>query len=99
MNINSLLKARAETGKPIRVVVIGAGKFGTMFLSQTRCTPGLHVLGVADLSIDRAQVALSITGWPEDQYSATSTAKALANGTTLITDDAELLHIRLAYSC
>ena len=91
MNIHSLLKARAETGKPIRVVVIGAGKFGTMFLSQARFTPGLHVLGIADLSINRVQAALAITGWPEEQYSATSTAKALAHGTTTITDNAELL--------
>ena len=91
MNINSLLKARAETGKPIRVVVIGAGKFGTMFLSQARFTPGLHVLGVADLSVNRAQVALASTGWPEEQYSASSTAKALARGTTTITDNAESL--------
>jgi predicted homoserine dehydrogenase-like protein len=88
MNIHSLLKARAEAGKPIRVVVIGAGKFGTMFLSQARFTPGLHVLGVADLSVNRAQAALESTGWPEEQYSAKSTAKALANGTTTITDDA-----------
>jgi predicted homoserine dehydrogenase-like protein len=91
MNIHSQLKARAEAEKPIRVVVIGAGKFGTMFLSQARFTPGLHVLGIADLSINRAQSALASTGWPEEQYSATSTAKALANGTTTITDDAELL--------
>ena len=83
--------ARAETGKPVRVVLIGAGKFGTMFLSQARFTPGLHVLGIADLCIKRAQAAFASTGWPEEQFSATSTAKALANGTTTITDDAELL--------
>ena len=91
MNIHSLLKARAEAGKPIRVAVLGAGKFGTMFLSQARFTPGLHVLGIADLSINRARAALESTGWPEEQYSAKSTAKALAHGTTTITDDAESL--------
>ena len=91
MNIYSLLKARAEAGKPVRVVVIGAGKFGTMFLSQARFTPGLHVLGIADLSVSRAKAALASTGWAEEQYSATSAAKALAQGTTTITDDAEAL--------
>ena len=91
MNIHSLLKSRAEAGKPIRVVLIGAGKFGTMFLSQARTTPGIHILGIADLSIPRAQSALKATGWPVEQYSAASPAKALAEGTTHLTDDAEKL--------
>jgi predicted homoserine dehydrogenase-like protein len=91
MNIHKLLKARAEAGKPVRVVVIGAGKFGTMFLSQARFTPGLHILGIADLSINKVHAALNSTGWPKEQYSATSTAKALAQGTTTITDNAETL--------
>lgn len=91
MNIYRLLKSRVEAGKPIRVIVIGAGKFGTMFLSQARTTPGIHILGIADLSIERAQSALQRTGWPKEQYSATSPAKALAQGTTYITDDADKL--------
>jgi len=88
MNLHSLLRAHAESGKPIRVVLIGAGKFGTMFLSQARVTPGLHVLGVADLSVGRARNALARTGWPKEQTSAGSAAKALAQGTTYVTDDA-----------
>jgi len=93
MNIHSLLKARADAAKPIRVVVIGAGKFGTMFLSQARLTPGLHILGIADLSVKRAKDALAETGWPAEQYAATSPAKALAQGTTFLTDDAiSLIH-------
>jgi len=91
MNIHHLLKARAETGNPIRVVVIGAGKFGTMFLSQARFTPGIHILGIADLSVERAKENLAGTGWPAKQYSATSAAKALAQGTTFITEDANAL--------
>ena len=66
MNLHSLLQARAEEKRPIRVVVIGAGKFGTMFLSQIRRTPGMHLLGVADLSVERAKKALQETGWPEE---------------------------------
>ncbi len=91
MNLHSLLQVRAEDDRPIRVVVIGAGKFGTMFLSQIRRTPGMHLLGVADLSPDRARKALLETGWPEEQIGATSPAKALAQGSTFITDDSELL--------
>jgi len=88
MNLHSLLRARAESGKPIRVALIGAGKFGTMFLSQARVTPGLHVIGVADLSVGRARNALAKTGWSEEQTAARSAAKALAQGTTFVTDDA-----------
>ncbi len=88
MNLYSLLRARAETGRPVRVALIGAGKFGSMFLAQARTTPGLHVLGVADLSVERARQALSTTGWSAERVAATSAAKALAQGTTFVTDDA-----------
>jgi len=91
MNLHSLLQARAEDERPIRVVIIGAGKFGTMFLSQIRLTPGMHLLGVADLSIERANRALTETGWPKEQISAKSAAKALAQGTTFVSDDGEAL--------
>ena len=44
-----MLAARAESGNPLRVGLIGAGRFGAMFLSQARLVQGLHVLGIADL--------------------------------------------------
>jgi predicted homoserine dehydrogenase-like protein len=87
--MHTRLTARAEAGKPLRVGLIGAGKFGTMFLSQARRLPGLHVLGVADLSLERARRALERAGWPEEQ--AASFAEALAKGTTRLTDNAEEL--------
>src|SRR6185437_1097550 len=53
MNLHRLLEARAAQGKPVRAVLIGAGKFGSMYLSQARRTPGLQILAVADLAPDR----------------------------------------------
>lgn len=91
MNLHHLLQARADDGQPIRVGLIGAGKFGSMFLAQARTMPGTHILGIADLLVDRARAAMHATGWPQEQTSATSPAKALANGTTFLTDDAEFL--------
>lgn len=73
---------------PLRVGLIGAGKFGTMFLSHALHTPGLHIQGIADLDVART---LAVTGWPEERYSATSPAKALAEGSTYIMDDASEL--------
>ena len=85
------LAKRAEAGKPLRVGVIGAGKFATMFLSQARRLPGLHVLGVADLSQELARLALSRAHWPEEQYAADSFTAALKFGSTCICDNAESL--------
>ena len=86
-----LLAARAEAGRPLRVGLIGAGKFGTMFLSQARRVAGLHVLGVADLSLERAGLALQRAGWPPEQFAARSWAEALKSGATCLTTDAEAL--------
>jgi len=87
----SLLARRVAEGRPLRVGLIGAGKFGTMFLAQARRVSGLHVLGVADLSPERARIALERAGWPAGQYAATSLADALQQGTTYVGDDAAAL--------
>ena len=44
MNLYSKLQLRAAAGNPLRVVVIGAGKFASMYLAQVHKTPGIHVL-------------------------------------------------------
>ncbi len=85
------LAARAESGNPLRIGLIGAGKFGTTFLSQARYLPGLHVLGIADLSNDRLLRALKNAEWSQSQYAATSFENALERGSTYLTDDAESL--------
>jgi len=91
MNLSKLLAARAAAGSPIRVGLIGAGKFGSMFLAQARRTAGLHVLGIADLSPDRAREALTRVGWPAEQYGAPDFDQARKTGATCITDDAAAL--------
>jgi len=82
-----LLAARVESGNPLRVGLIGAGRFGTMFLSQARRVPGLHLLGIADLSLERTREALRRVGWPAEQFAATSFVQALETGSTYLTDD------------
>ena len=51
MSLYARLAQRAEQGKPLIVGVIGAGKFGAMYLAQVPKTPGVHVVGIADLVI------------------------------------------------
>ncbi len=62
VNLHRLLLERQAEGRPVTVGLIGAGKFGAMFLAQARSTPGLHVLGIADLDLDRARICLALTG-------------------------------------
>jgi predicted homoserine dehydrogenase-like protein len=88
MNLHRLLAQRAADGSPLRVLLIGAGKFGSMFLAQARRTPGIHLVGVADLSPQRAREALARTGWDEARYGARSLDEARRNGTTCVIDDA-----------
>jgi predicted homoserine dehydrogenase-like protein len=91
MNLHRKLLERQAAGKPLRIGVIGAGKFGTMYLAQARRTPGIHLLGLADLSVPRAREALSKTGWDAAQFSAKSLDEAAKTGATHITDNAEAL--------
>jgi predicted homoserine dehydrogenase-like protein len=91
MNLHAKLRGRAEAGRPIRVGLIGAGKFGSMFLAQAPRTPGLHVMAIADLSPDRARQSLRRVGWADEQFAARSFADSIAHGTTFVTDDAETL--------
>jgi len=88
MNLYRLLKQRAADGKPLRVLLIGAGKFGSMFLAQAHRTPGIHLVALADLEPQRARDSLARTGWDASRYSARSIEEARRDGTTFIIDDA-----------
>lgn len=91
MSLYKKLQQRAQDSKPIRIALIGAGKFGSMYLSQIPRTPGIHLVGIADLSPDRAKASLRRVGWQDNQFGATSLAEAVRKGTTFITDDAATL--------
>ena len=87
MNLHAKLLEREAAGRPVTVGVIGAGKFGTMFLAQARLTTGLHVVAVADLNAARAKTQLATAGWPAALYGASSFADAQTKRATFITDD------------
>jgi len=89
MSLIQKLKARAENNNPVRVGIIGAGKFGSMYLSQAPRTPGIHLVAVADLSPTRAKESLARVGWDAPRYSASSLQDAAKSGATFVTDDAD----------
>ena len=72
MNLHHLLNARLAAGKPVRVALIGAGKFGSMFLSQVPHTPGLEVSVIIDLDRDRAREACRTVGWDAERIARTA---------------------------
>ena len=84
-----MLAARAEEDRPIRVGLIGAGKFGTMYLAQVRTTTGVHLAGLADLDLGAVQSRLEAAGWEPERWGAQSMNDALKRGTTFITDNAD----------
>src|SRR4026209_2964601 len=91
MNLHRLLTEREAQGKPLRVGLIGAGKFAAMYIAQVPKTPGVHLVGIADLSPDNAKDNLKRVGWPAAAYSAPSLDKASKDNTTHVGDDWEKL--------
>ncbi|MGD9784070.1 MAG: NAD(P)H-dependent oxidoreductase [Hyphomicrobiaceae bacterium] len=87
MNLFAKLRERAEQRNPVRVGMIGAGKFGTMFLSQALRLDGIHLIGVADLSPQNAKSNMKFVGWPAERFAAASLDDAAATGTTHVGDD------------
>ena len=91
MNLYSKLQQRAAQGKPLRIGVIGAGKFGAMYIAQVPRTPGVHLVGIADLSPANAKENLQRVGWEPSRYDAPSLEKALKENRTHVSDDWQAL--------
>ncbi|HEU5283388.1 MAG TPA: Gfo/Idh/MocA family oxidoreductase [Burkholderiales bacterium] len=87
MNLYAKLRERAAQGRPLRVGLIGAGKFAAMYLAQVPNTPGVHLVGIADLSPQNARASLQRVGWPAERYAASSLDQATGRGLTHIGED------------
>ena len=90
MNLHSLLQARHASGQPVRVALIGAGKFGSMFLSQVPHVVGLEVPVIIDLDPERARDACRTIGWSAELIERTAFsvdgAKALADNIDVVVE-------------
>ncbi|MBW8715642.1 MAG: Gfo/Idh/MocA family oxidoreductase [Variovorax paradoxus] len=87
MSLYARLQQRAAEGRPIRIGLIGAGKFGSMYLAQIPRTPGVQLVAIADLSPAAARANLERVGWKPERAAAGSVQEALKTGSTWITDD------------
>src|SRR5579863_5848490 len=83
MNLHRLLQQRAAAGRPVRVGLIGAGKFGSMFLNQVPTMPGLEVSVIGDLDPERARRACRTVGWDEARLART---RFVASGAEVCAD-------------
>src|SRR6202045_2851630 len=91
MSLYAGLQKRAAEGRPLRVGLIGAGKFGAMYLAQVPKTPGVHLAAIADLSPANAIANLQRVGWAPECFGAASLDDALGHGTTHVGDDWQAL--------
>jgi predicted homoserine dehydrogenase-like protein len=91
MSLYAKLQQRAAEGRPIRVGLIGAGKFGSMYLAQIPRTPGVQLVGIADLNPAGARTNLTRVGWSPERLTAKSLDEAVKLGTTHIGDDWQAL--------
>ncbi|MGQ0546647.1 MAG: NAD(P)H-dependent oxidoreductase [Betaproteobacteria bacterium] len=66
MNLYAKLQQRRD--RPLRLGLIGAGKFAAMYLAQVPKTPGVRLVAIADLSPDNARENLKRVGWEPEQY-------------------------------
>ena len=87
MNLHSMLQKREAAGRPLRVGVIGAGKFGAMYIAQIPRTPGVHLVGIADLAPANAKANLGRTGWEPAWYGASSLDAAIKERRTHVGED------------
>lgn len=87
MNLFSKLSERAAQGRPLRIGIIGVGKFGSMYLAQLPRTPGVHLVGIVDLSPANARANAERVGWPVERLAAGSLDDAIRLGTTHVSDD------------
>jgi predicted homoserine dehydrogenase-like protein len=91
MNLYAKLCERAAQGRPLRIGLIGAGKFGAMYCAQVPKTPGVHLVGIADLAPTNARRNLARVGWAVERYAAASLDAALTSGATSVSDDWQAL--------
>jgi predicted homoserine dehydrogenase-like protein len=67
LNLHAMLKERAAQGRPLRVGVVGCGKFAAMYLAQLPRTPGVELVGIADLAPQNARANLERVGWSAER--------------------------------
>jgi len=91
MNLHRLLQQREAQDKPLRLGLIGAGKFAAMYCAQVPKTPGVHLAGIADLAPANARANLERVGWTPGMHAAASLDAALKERRTHLSENWQAL--------
>jgi predicted homoserine dehydrogenase-like protein len=91
MSLHRQLQQLAANNQSIKVGLIGAGKFGSMYLSQIPTTPGVQLVGIADLSPAGVKKNLERVGWKDERTNAKSLDNAIKTGQTHISENWQAL--------
>ena len=89
------LLARADTGKPITIGLIGCGEMGTDIVTRVAHMPGLRIGAIAerraDVGIRAAEIAYREAGHAGHASNASDVSKVMESGRIAVTDDANLV--------
>ena len=90
-----LLAERAAQNNPIRVGIIGAGKFGGGLIAQISRMKGMETSVVADINLDHARSAHAVSGVPTDDLviagNSSAIDDAIRQGRRVVTEDGLLV--------
>ena len=95
MNLYQSLQQREANNRPVRIGVIGAGTFGSMFLAQAQRTLGMKLVGIAELDLAKAAQTCREIGFPEEAIDYEDSADAINDnadkGKIVLTESSEAL--------
>src|SRR4029453_15438075 len=89
--MNLYKKLLERKANPLRIGLIGAGKFAAMYLAQVPKTPGVQLSAIADLSLANARANLERVGGAQERFAAPSLGSALSTGATWLPENWEAL--------
>ena len=87
MSLHAALLAREAERRPVRVALVGGGKFGSMFAAQVVRTPGMRLVAIADRDPARVRATLVRVGWPAERTAAANLYEARRADATAVVDD------------
>ncbi len=89
------LAARAETGKPVRIGLIGSGEMGTDIVTRAAMMDGVEVAAISEINVPNAHRAVEIShreaGHSQDADNADDLNAVIESGKTAITDNADAI--------
>ena len=89
------LQTRADSGKPIRIGLVGSGEMGTDIVTRVAHMPGIEIGAISELRLPAAGKAVDIAYRGEGHWREASTADQLNSvmeqGKVAVTNDVNLL--------